>query len=961
MKNKGKLFGIAAIALAIVLGALLVTGCPNPADSGSGKSSVIDIAAIQGVTAPATGGTPVKAITETAQYSGTVTWSPAHSTFAADTQYTATIPLKAKDGYTLQGVEANFFTVAGAAATNAANPGVITAVFPKTGGTTANPTVISIAAIPGITIPETGKAPVKTITETAQYTGTVTWSPADNPFKVSTIYTATITLTPKTGFTLQGVAANFFTVAGATSVSNSANSDIVTAVFSQTGGTAENPAVISAAAIQGITIPETGGTPVTIIENSQYSGTVTWHGNPVIFAASSVYTATITLIPKTGYTLQGVAANFFTVAGAASVSNSANSGIVTAVFPQTAAKTVINIAIKTQPTTLSYGDGSALNLTGLEVTLTYNDTTTEDVAAAKFTEKNLTTNPAQGVSLSRTTHNGQPVTITYGGSAPPVQATTAALSVKLAVTVAVAAPALNRTAHNRILISVTSSVSGGLSIEYGISASNNAFAAVWQSGLLFTGLEYAKTYYIFARIAERGDYSAGPASDSLQVTTCPSDVLTVTSTAEWTDALAHISVFGNGTAETPQTYTITVSGNVPVAGSTNYSFGSVSNVVVTLQGSGKLYLNSGGNMIRTTANQTLIIDSAALTLQGLKSDQNGSYYGNNAPVIDCSGSLELKNGEISGNSNGGGNGGVSAITFTMSGGIISGNSGSSDSSSNSYFGGGVYARTFTMTGGTISDNSGGSNCSGGVYAGTFTMSGGIISGNSGNSVGSYCSNGVSAGTFTMNGGTISGNSGNSGTGVYVNANSSFTMNGGTISGNSGAGVYAAGTFTMNGGIISGNSGTGAHANTFTMNEGTISGNSYRGVSVSNTFTMSGGIISGNGSCGVYVRGTDSSFTMTGGTISGNNNSYSDSYSYGGGVYAENRFAKTGGIIYGNDASDTNKNTVSGANAYGHAVYLYRNSSTGYYRDSTLGESDNLSSSSPLPVNSGQTLNGWTKR
>jgi hypothetical protein len=41
--------------------------------------------------------------------------------------------LTAKEGYTLQGVTEDFFTVAGAAATNAANSGSITAAFPATG------------------------------------------------------------------------------------------------------------------------------------------------------------------------------------------------------------------------------------------------------------------------------------------------------------------------------------------------------------------------------------------------------------------------------------------------------------------------------------------------------------------------------------------------------------------------------------------------------------------------------------------------------------------------------------------------------------------------------------------------------------------------------------------------------------------------------------------------------------
>ena len=89
-------------------------------------------------------------------------------------------------------------------------------------------------------------------------------------------------------------------------------------------------------AIGGVTAPVVGETPVTAItEGKQFTGTVTWSPEVSTFAASTVYTAAITLTPKAGYKLDGVAANFFTVAGAASVSNGANSGVVTAVFPAT--------------------------------------------------------------------------------------------------------------------------------------------------------------------------------------------------------------------------------------------------------------------------------------------------------------------------------------------------------------------------------------------------------------------------------------------------------------------------------------------------------------------------------------------------------------------------------------------------------------------------------------------------
>jgi hypothetical protein len=172
-----------------------------------------------------------------------ISWAPAltaEGTFAPGTTYTATITLTAKPGFTLTGVTENFFTVAGAAATNAAGSGVVTAVFPATALQ-----VINIAAIPGVTPPATAQTPVTVITATAQYTGTVTWAPAltaEDTFAPGTAYTATITLTAKPGFTLTGVTENFFTVAGATTVANAAGAGVVTAVFPATAAPTPAPA-----------------------------------------------------------------------------------------------------------------------------------------------------------------------------------------------------------------------------------------------------------------------------------------------------------------------------------------------------------------------------------------------------------------------------------------------------------------------------------------------------------------------------------------------------------------------------------------------------------------------------------------------------------------------------------------------------------------------------------------------
>lgn len=107
--------------------------------------------------------------------------------------------------------------------------------------------IVNIAAISGITAPAWNTSPVTTITETMQYTGNVSWEPAliDGKFAASTQYTATITLVPKNVWSLADVPANFFTVAGATSVTNFAGSGIITAVFPRTESTC--PLVVKSA------------------------------------------------------------------------------------------------------------------------------------------------------------------------------------------------------------------------------------------------------------------------------------------------------------------------------------------------------------------------------------------------------------------------------------------------------------------------------------------------------------------------------------------------------------------------------------------------------------------------------------------------------------------------------------------------------------------------------------------
>jgi len=287
--------------------------------------SPVDIDTIP-LPAPVPDGTPV-ANFETDQYTGTVTWSPRlarDGTFLDRMVYTAKITLDPIPGYTLSNVSANFFRVVGATSvSNNAGSGEITAVFPET-----SYTAISILDLP-LPAPVAGGAPVRDF-ETYEYTGTVEWSSpfaADGTFRERTLYSAWINLSPKPGFTLDGVGLNSFRVDGATSVT--AGIDYIEAIYWPPG-------------VRTITVlelpvppPVTGATAVTKFETLEYTGTVDWIDGGSFsgtFKPGTKYTAVIKLTPKPGYTLRGVRARTFRIAGKRVAHQRANSGYIQADF-----------------------------------------------------------------------------------------------------------------------------------------------------------------------------------------------------------------------------------------------------------------------------------------------------------------------------------------------------------------------------------------------------------------------------------------------------------------------------------------------------------------------------------------------------------------------------------------------------------------------------------------------------
>jgi hypothetical protein len=262
-------------------------------------------------------------------------------------------------------------------------------------------------------------------------------------------------------------------------------------------------------------------------------------------------------------------------------------------------------------------------------------------------------------------------------------------------------------------------------------------------------------------------------------------------------------------------------------------------------------------------------------------------------------------------------------------------------------GGGVYfdssTRTFQMPGGTLSGNDASSG--GGVFVddGDFNipvLSMAEIKGNGAGVAGGgvYFYSPTGTGTFNMSGGTIGGDTDaeanraiSRGGGVCVNAGN-FEMSGGIISGNKATAGYGGGVYVENSGA-------------FTLNGGTIGGDNPG----ENNFAQSFG-------GGVYVE--SGSFSMQTGTIIGNITAGN-----GGGVYVDSGgiFSKTGGIIYGSGHPSWNQARNGADDTFGHAAFYYKDSGNQYYRDATLNAGDDINTTLPLPVGSGDTVNRWTKK
>jgi hypothetical protein len=169
-------------------------------------------------------------------------------------------------------------------------------------------------------------------------------------FEANTAYTAAITLTAASGYTLTG-AAGSFTHTGAELTSYMAGTTTARVRFGAT--TSELAAAVSDVDLTNkVSVPVRGGTPVSYFSASQYTGNVSWSvssgGQAVggLFEAGTAYTATVTLTAVSGHTLSGAS---FTYSGALTVSNSAGSGGVVITFPAISGVAAITVSDRDLP------------------------------------------------------------------------------------------------------------------------------------------------------------------------------------------------------------------------------------------------------------------------------------------------------------------------------------------------------------------------------------------------------------------------------------------------------------------------------------------------------------------------------------------------------------------------------------------------------------------------------------
>jgi len=269
-------------------------------------------------------------------------------------------------------------------------------------------------------------------------------------------------------------------------------------------------------------------------------------------------------------------------------------------------------------------------------------------------------------------------------------------------------------------------------------------------------------------------------------------------------------------------YTINVTGDLSIPGTTVATFGSLSGITVTITGDKKISLADGsiGSLLRVNSDQTVIV-------------QDIDFQGNSAnkyPLVYINGKALIMRGSASASGNARRGVYISEGTFTMKD-----NASVYDNTVTGTNGGGVYVNggafimqdSASVHGNTASFTIDRNNRvvgaeGGGIYIAsnnaTVIMEGGSVYGNTAVSgAGVYIAYG---GSFRAIGGSVYGNTADSnGGGMFIAYRGSSVMEGGSVYGNTakrnGGGIYIAegGSSTVEGGTIYGKDAEESNKNT----------------------------------------------------------------------------------------------------------------------------------------------------
>jgi hypothetical protein len=274
---------------------------------------------------------------------------------------------------------------------------------------------ISAALIEGIDSPVALATPASEITPpvSAQYTGTVTWSPAQASFGYSTIYTATITLTAELGYTFRGGFGNTAQIAGfrvntiaPTWVSNNGATLVFQVQFLPTGpaptySIISSPSSISFSAVeppytqptaQTVTITNNGTASITLTQP-----TATYYDIGVLsttFLPINGSTATFTVRPKAGLGL-GTYLEPITING----SNSTSATIVASFSVTLLNYTIIASPLNSFGSLKDYGISGDPYIPPSLQTVTITNTGTGSITLSQPTSTNYDIGPLSTTSL----------------------------------------------------------------------------------------------------------------------------------------------------------------------------------------------------------------------------------------------------------------------------------------------------------------------------------------------------------------------------------------------------------------------------------------------------------------------------------------------------------------------------------------------------------------------------------